>query len=184
MKYYLFVTIRLGILFSAYLLFCSFPGCSISDERIQEEFAKFRKDCGLPDTECDAVLGAGPFFGETEIKDGTPCVRNKSINDNCEINVVGFFSVKGKGSGTLSLNTKPRFTVHNHFAGQPGTQRCDPVYVVAEFQYEEKGSFKSEGGVNIIQMANGQAASEVSHVFASGARCVKAPHPLPLECGE
>lgn len=184
MKYYLLLTFRLGIVLAGYLLFCSFPGCSISDEHIQEEFKKFRQDCNLPDTECDGILGAGLFCGSTTFSDGTPCVRTKSMNDNFEINIVGFFSVKGKGSGTLSLTTKPRFAIHNHFVGEQGTQRCAPESIIAQYGYEEKGSFKSEGGVNIIQMANGQAVSDVSHVFASGARCVKAPHAAPLECHE
>jgi len=184
MKYYLLLAFRLSFLLSAYLLFCAFPGCSISDEHIQEEFKKFRKDCSLPDTECGGVLGGGLFCGSTAFSDGTPCVRNKSINDNFEINLVGFFSIKGKGSGALSLTTKPRFAVHNHFQGEQGTQRCAAEYVIAEFGYEEKGNFKTEGGVNIIQLANGQAVSEVSHTFASGVRCTKAPHALPLDCRE
>lgn len=184
MKYYLWLSIRLASLLSAYLLFCSFPGCSISEEQIQNEFKKFREDCGLPDTECDGVLGAGLFCGSTTFADGTPCVRNKSVSDKFEINLVGFFSLNGKGSGALSLNTQPRFANHNHFDGPLGTQQCAPEYIKAQVKYEEKGSFKTEGGVNIIQLANGQLVSEVSHSFASGARCIKTPHGLPLDCRE
>lgn len=182
MKSYLLFSFRLALMLGSYLLFCSFPGCSITDEHIQNELKKMRDDCSMPAEECDGVLGSGLLCGITTFKDGTPCERYKSMTDKFDINIVGFFSFNGKGSGTLSFTSRPVFAEHNHFAPNSQGGACAEEYIKAQYFYEEKADFRTDGGVDIIKLVNGDYVSEVSKVVNKGARCKKEKHPEPRAC--